>query len=104
MLDARLATAVALRLERELEPQGGRSVDVEGHVEITEGTKHVVEVTADAQEVVAMLDPDLRVREIVEAAGNRLGLSAEETAILRDESLDVLRELLELGALRFRED
>src|SRR6266540_1324654 len=102
LLETRLSPAVALRLERELEPQGGRSVDVEGRIELAEGTKHAVEATADAQEVVTMLDPDLRLRDVIEAAADRLGLSADETATLREEALDVIRELLELGAVRFR--
>jgi len=104
LLDARLAAAMAMRLERELEAQGGRSVDVEGRIELSEGTKHAVDVSADAQEVVAMLDPDLRLRDVIEAAADRLGLSNAETATLRDEALDVIRELLELGAVRFRGD
>jgi SAM-dependent methyltransferase len=100
LLDARLSVAAALRLERDLEPQGGRAVDVDGRVEISEGTQNAVDVTADVQEVVAMLDPALRLREVIGAAADRLGIFEEELPSLREEALDVTRELLELGALR----
>jgi methylase of polypeptide subunit release factors len=101
LLDAKLSLAAAIELERELEPKSGRAVDVEGRVELSEGTKHAVDVTADAQEVVAMLDGARALGDVIEGAAARLGLSDEEASALRDETLDVSRELLELGALRF---
>src|SRR6266511_3175919 len=100
--ETRLAPGGALRAERLAERQRERPVHVKGRIELAEGTKHAVEATADAQEVVTMLDPDLRLRDVIEAAADRLGLSADETATLREEALDVIRELLELGAVRFR--
>ena len=60
---------------RELEPCGGRAVDVEGSVELTEGTKHAVDATADAQEVVASIDSRMRLGEVIAATADRLGLS-----------------------------
>ena len=93
-----------LRLEREVEPQGGRAIDVEGRIELADGTKHAVDVTADAQEVIASLDGGLTLGAVIEATSDRLGLSDEELAQLQDEALDVSRLLLELGALRARLD
>ena len=47
LAEARVGVASSLRLGRELEPSGGRAVDVEGSVELTEGTKHAVDASAD---------------------------------------------------------
>jgi methylase of polypeptide subunit release factors len=104
LLDARVGVASSLRLDRELEPAGGRAVDVDGRVELTEGTKHAVDASADVQEVVASLDSRMRLSEVVETTADRLGLLEDEVETLREEALDVARELLELGALRFRGD
>jgi hypothetical protein len=79
-------------------------VDVEGSVELTEGTKHAVDASADAQEFVASLDSRMRLGEVIEATADRLDLSDEEARTLNEEAVDVTRELLELGALRFRDD
>ena len=104
LLTARIGVASSLRFIRELEPAGGRAVDVEGSVELTEGTKHAVDASADAQEFVASLDSRLRLAEVIDTTADRLGLSDEEARTLSEEALDVTRELLELGALRFRGD
>jgi methylase of polypeptide subunit release factors len=104
LLDARVGVASSLRLDRELEPAGGRAVDVDGRVELTEGTKHAVDASADVQEVVASLDSRMRLSEVVDTTADRLGLLEDEVETLREEALDVARELLELGALRFRGD
>jgi methylase of polypeptide subunit release factors len=104
LLAARIGVASNLRFIRELEPSGGRAVDVDGSVELTEGTKHAVDASADAQEFVASLDSRMRLGEVIEATADRLDLSDEEARTLGEEAVDVTRELLELGALRFRDD
>jgi len=104
LLGARVGVASSLRLDRELEPSGGRAVDVDGKVELTEGTKHAVDASADVQEVVASLDSRMRLNEVIDSTADRLGLLDDEVGTLREESLDVISELLELGALRFRGD
>jgi hypothetical protein len=104
LLAARIGVASNLRFIRELEPSGGRAVDVDGSVELTEGTKHAVDASADAQEFVASLDSRMRLGEVIEATADRLDLSDEEARTLNEEAVDVTRELLELGALRFRDD
>ena len=104
LLETRVGVASSLRLDRELEPSGGRAVDVDGRVELTEGTKHAVDASADVQEVVASLDSRMRLNEVLDTTADRLGLLDDEVGTLREESLDVIRELLELGALRFRGD
>ena len=104
LLEARLGVASSLRFIRELEPAGGRAVDVEGSVELTEGTKHAVDASADAQEFVASIDSRMRLDEVIDTTADRLGLSEDEEEALREEALDLARELLELGALRFRSD
>jgi methylase of polypeptide subunit release factors len=102
LLAARIGVASNLRFIRELEPAGGRAVDVEGSVELTEGTKHAVDASADAQEFVASLDSRMRLGEVIAATADRLDLSDEEARTLSEEAVDVTRELLALGALRFR--
>jgi len=104
LLEARVGVASSLRLDRELEPSGGRAVDVDGKVELTEGTKHAVDASADVQEVVASLDSRMRLNDVIDSTADRLGLLDDEVGTLREESLDVISELLELGALRFRGD
>jgi methylase of polypeptide subunit release factors len=104
LLGARVGVASSLRLDRELEPSGGRAVDVDGKVELTEGTKHAVDASADVQEVVASLDSRMRLNDVIDSTADRLGLLDDEVGTLREESLDVISELLELGALRFRGD
>ncbi len=101
LLETKLSIAAPIQLERELEPQGGRAVDVDGRVELSEGTKHALEVSADAQEVLTMLDGRSSLRDVLQAAADRLGLDDEEASTLEDETLDVVRELLELGAAQF---
>src|SRR5438132_1560613 len=96
---ARVGVASSLRLGRELEPSGGRAVDVEGSVELTEGTKHAVDASADVQEVVASLDSRMRLSEVIDTTADRRGLLEEEVGTLREEALDVIRDLLEPGAL-----
>jgi hypothetical protein len=57
------------------------------------------EATADAQEVIASLDGDLTLREVIAATGDRLGLSDEELDRLGNEAVDLVVLLIELGAL-----
>jgi methylase of polypeptide subunit release factors len=100
ILDARLSVASSLRLEREVESSGGRAVDVDGRIELADGTKHAVDATADAQEVVASLDSSMTLDDVVETTAQRLELEGDEVDELRDETVEVVAELLELGALR----
>jgi len=104
LLDARVSVAMPVRLERELEPHGARAIDVEGRIELAEGMKQAVDATADAQEVIASLDAGSTLRAVVEATGDRLGLSDEELAQLEEEVLQLVELLIELGALRARPD
>lgn len=104
LLDARVSVAMPLRLERELEPQGARAIDVEGRIELADGMKQAVDATADAQEVIASLDGGLSVRAVIEATGDRLGLSDEELAQVEGEVVQLVELLMELGALRARPD
>jgi methylase of polypeptide subunit release factors len=100
VLGARISVASTLRLERELESSAGRAVDVEGLVEIVDGTKQAVDVTADAQEVIASLDSSMTLGDVVDTTARRLSLEDDEIDALREETLEVVAELLELGALR----
>ena len=99
LLGARVSVAMPLLLERELEPQGTRVIDVEGRIELAAGMKQAVDATADAQEVIASLDGSLSLRAVIEATGDRLGLSDDELSQLESEVLDVTHVLLEIGAL-----
>jgi methylase of polypeptide subunit release factors len=102
LVDARLAPGMALRLEQDLEPSDGGGTIVEARVELAEGTKHAVETTCDALEVVASLDSRATLGEVLSDAADRLALSAADTTRLRREMLGLTRELLELGALELR--
>jgi methylase of polypeptide subunit release factors len=99
LLDSRVSVAMPLRLERELEPRGARAVDAEGRIELGEGMRQAVDATADAQEVIASLDGGLTLRGVLEATGERLGLSDDELDRLEDEAVDLVVLLIELGAL-----
>jgi methylase of polypeptide subunit release factors len=99
LIDERVTLAAALRVERELEPSDEEgAVVTEDRVELVEGTKHVVETTDDALEVIALLD-GRALGEVVADVADRLDLDANETTRLRREAVALVRELLELGAL-----
>jgi methylase of polypeptide subunit release factors len=104
LLDARLAIAMPLRIEEDLEPDDGRAIVVTGRIDITEGTKHEVETSSEAIEVIASLDSRQPLAEIIDVTAGELNLSEGEATRLRREVLNVSRELLELGALRLRRD
>lgn len=102
LLDTRLAIAMPIRIEEDLEPDDGRAIVVTGRIDISEGTKHEVETTSEAIEVIASLDSRLPLGEIIDVTAGELGLSDAEATRLRRDVLSVSRELLELGALRLR--
>ena len=98
LLEARLALAAPMQLERELKPNRGRAG---AGIYIPEGTNSTVEASPRALEIIASLDGQASLGEVVGATAKRLELSDPEAATLRREALEVSRELLELGALRF---
>jgi methylase of polypeptide subunit release factors len=102
LLDARLTVAATIQLEHELKPGRGRPAVAAARLHLDEGTHPTVEAMPRALEIVASLDGTARLGDAVEAAVKRLELSGSEAARLRREALEVSRELLELGALRFQ--
>lgn len=90
LLDAALSIATPLRLERALEPAKGRARVTEATVELDDGTLSSVETTARASELLDALDGKTPLRETIHTLG-----------IPRSEAVELVRELLELGALRF---
>jgi len=60
-----------------------------------------VEAQPRLLDIVRALDGDERLGGVIDAAAGRLGLSDTDAKRLRREALDLVRELLELGALRF---
>jgi methylase of polypeptide subunit release factors len=102
LLEVRLSPAVAMRLELELEPDDGGSDIVESRVELAEGTKHVLETSSAALEVVTALDARTPLGEVIAQTAEDLGFGRQDTTRLRRESLRLTRELLELGALDLR--
>ena len=102
LLDARLAPAAAVRVEHEVRPRRGRAEIAKAWVRLDEGTYPVVAAPAAAAEVVASLDGDATLAQVVDRVARRLDLSRAEAEKLRRSSLRVVGELLELGALRFR--
>ena len=49
-------------------------------------------------------DDERELSEVIDTTADRLGLLEDEVETLREEALDVVRDLLELGAIRFRGD
>jgi methylase of polypeptide subunit release factors len=103
LLDARLAVASALSLEHELEPRKGRPAVVAASIHLDEGTNSTVEATPRVLDVIASLDGNTGLGDVVQASADRLRLSEQETSQLRRDALEAARELLELGALEFDE-
>ena len=101
LLSERLALAMPLRLERELEPEDGATVITDERVELSEGTKHAVDTTEEALEVLTSLNGQ-PLGDIVQEVADRLQLTEAETIRLSREAVSLTRELLELGALRVR--
>jgi hypothetical protein len=98
LLDARLAVASSLQLERELKPRARRAA---GWIHLADGTGTSVSVAPGVLEVVAALDGGQKLDAAAAAAARRLGLSGPEAEELRRQALRACRELLELGALTF---
>jgi hypothetical protein len=88
-----------MSLEQELDPGGAVA---EAHIQLAEGTNTSVEVDPRVLDVIASLDGGTRLRDVVQATADRLGLSGGQAAKLQRDALHVSVELLELGGLRFR--
>jgi methylase of polypeptide subunit release factors len=101
LFDERLSLAGVVRLERELDAEHGRPTETSGLVQIAEGMHLGVEAQPRLLEVVEALDGGESLGGVIDGAAHRLGLSDTEAKRLRREALDLVRELLELGALRF---
>lgn len=89
LLDERPWVAAELVLERDVVPGDGRPKIVEARVTLAEGTCSTVETSARALDVLASLDGERTLGEIVDevAPGGEV------------DALELTRELLELGAL-----
>jgi len=101
LLDERLAVAAPLLLEHELEPRKGRTAVVAASLQLAGGTNTTVEGSPRVLEVVASLDGGAPLGDRIRSAAERLQLSESEASRLGREVLEVSRELLEVGALRF---
>lgn len=101
LLDERLALAGIVRLERELDAETGRPTETSALVQIAEGMHLGVEAQPRLLEIVGGLDGGERLGGVIDAAAARLRLSDPDAKRLRRDALDLVRELLELGALRF---
>jgi methylase of polypeptide subunit release factors len=100
LLDERLWVAAKLRLEHALEPQSNAPAVVSASVSLDEGTYSTVEADPDALEVVFELDPELTLGEVLDEIAERLDLSGEDVLQLQRDTVELCRELLELGALQ----
>jgi methylase of polypeptide subunit release factors len=94
LLDVRLARAAILELEREIEP--GRGARTNAYIHLADGTRSTVPVAPGALDVVAALDGNRTLRDVVRRAAK----GADETTLER-QAVRACRELLELGALTF---
>jgi methylase of polypeptide subunit release factors len=102
LLDERVSLAGQITLEREIDADGDRPVEAGDRVQMTEGMNLGIEAPKNTIAVVGSLTGEQTLGDVVDAAAERLGLSETDAKRLRRESLDLVRELLELGALRFR--
>jgi methylase of polypeptide subunit release factors len=100
LLDERLWVASRLRLEQELEPHEGTPAVRAASVTLDEGTYSTVEADPDALEVVFELDPELTLAEVLDEVAERLDLDDVDAQDLQRATLELCRELLELGALQ----
>jgi methylase of polypeptide subunit release factors len=94
LLDARLARAATLELEREIGP--GRGARTHAYIHLAGGTRSTIAVSPGALDVVAALDGERTLRDVIRRAGK-----SADGAILQRQALTACRELLELGALKF---
>ncbi len=101
LLEERLALVGTVRLERELDAVNGRPKDGGALVQLAEGMHLGVETEPLLLDVVGALDGTSALRAVVESVAEHRRLSASDTKRLRRSSVDLARELLELGALRF---
>ena len=102
LFEERVALAVPIRLEHELEPERDELLDASAHVSLTSGTSSTIETTAEALELAASLDGSDTLGEVVDDVADRFSLTARERSELEDAALELAEELLELGALEFR--
>ena len=102
LLEERVAPAKALRLEHELSAGGGAPVLRRTIVRLDEGTNPALESDPRAAEVIGSLNGAGTLESAVAAVARAHRLSSDETEKLGRRSVKLARELLELGALRFR--
>jgi methylase of polypeptide subunit release factors len=98
LLDERFAFVEDVRLDRSYDTQGGEAAAVVLH----EGTMPEVEVNSETADVLAALDGTVTVGRAIERTIKRLELTRRSASELRRESLDAVRELLELGFFDLR--
>ena len=101
LLDEHVSLAGLVRLERELDAETGRPREAGALVQITEGMHLGVETQPGLLEIVGALDGTASLGDVVDQAARARGLSGPDAKRLRRDTLDLVRELLELGALRF---
>ena len=99
--DARVSLVGTVRLERELDAENGRPHEAGALVQIAEGMHLGVETQPRLLEVVGALDGERSLGEVIDAATGRLGVTGPEAKRLGRDAVELARELLELGALRF---
>jgi methylase of polypeptide subunit release factors len=101
LLDTRPAPVSCLRLERELALRPGGIVLDAVRLHLDEGTHPVLEPSDAAADVVAALDGSTSLRAAIRAVGERRGFDERGAGRLRREAIQVVRDLLEVGALRW---
>ncbi|HXY83852.1 MAG TPA: methyltransferase [Gaiellaceae bacterium] len=101
LLDRRVSLAASLKLAQDLRRRDGRNRVFAAEIQLDEGTHSLVETAPDVLDVVAALDGSRRVGDVVDSVARKRRLSERESTRLRRRTQRVVRELLELGALRF---
>ena len=100
LLEASLSVAMPLRVEHELQPSPEAPDPVDAIAALATGTNSAVETTPDALEVLALLDGETPLEDVVEEIADLHELDDDELREFRRDVLDLCSELLELGALR----
>jgi methylase of polypeptide subunit release factors len=99
LLDLAVSLELSCRLERELEPENDAPTVAEARVQLTEGTFTELAVPSGVLEVVASLDGDSTLREVIGAVADRVEIPRSQ---LERDAVEAVRELLQIGALELR--
>ena len=98
ILEKRFKLVENVRLDRSYDADGGEADTIVLH----EGTWPELEINPETADVLASLDGNVTLGVAIEGTIERLELTRRSASELRRETLDAIRELLELGFIDLR--